>query len=175
MAPPQCGDVPCFLRLVLWELLPHSALHCERRLHPLICSIFPAVRAGLVFAAASPGQGPFSALLNTCKTQPRYLTGGGHVCALALCHYFALLMPESPVPARPCLPSPNLGPKCKTGSRVGVSMTLSIVLPWARMIPSPLSGVGWAVLKEEGDQCSNLPGTPPSLTSGPVQWAWGFS
>ena len=39
----------------------------------------------------------------------------------------------------------------------------------------PLSRMGWAVLKEEGDQCSNIQGSHPSLTSGPVQWAWGFS
>ena len=99
-------------------------LFIVREVTPTNIQYFPGTKtAGLVFAAAFPGQGPFfSALLNICKTQPCYLTGGRHVCLHSL---FATILPcsvpESPVPARPCLPSPNLGPKCKTGSRVGVS------------------------------------------------------
>lgn len=56
-----------------------------------------------------------------------------------------------------------------------ITLLCSISLRWANTRPCLQGGggMGLVMLKKEGDQCSNLPGPPPSL-SGSVQWVWGF-
>lgn len=152
-------------------------LFIVREVTPTHMQYFPgSKRAGLVFAAAFPGQGPFSALLNTCKTQPRYLTGGGHVCALALCHYFALLHAREPCPCQALPSQPQLGTKVQDGiTGWGVQVTPLYSASVGQVDTSPLAGWDGRCLKRKGTSVATCQGPHPSLTSGPVQWAWGFS
>lgn len=114
----------------------------SREAVPTYSQRFPGIeksRAGICCFSRRAGSLLLSALLNTWETQPCYLLSGGHAHLHML---FATIlpcsMPESPVPARPCFPSPNLGPKCKTGSLVGaLKRPLCVVLPWAKSTPAP--------------------------------------
>lgn len=104
---------------------------------------------------------------------PELLPGGWWACVCT--RYCSLLHAREPCFCWALPSQPQLGTKVQDGIMGwGAQVApLYIVLPWAKSNQPP-SGEGWAVLKEEGDQCSNLPGTPPLPHIGPVQWAWGF-
>lgn len=153
-------------------------LFIVREVTPTYIQYFPGTKtAGLVFAAAFPGQGPFfSALLNICKTA--LLSNGWQACvsALALCHYFALLRAREPCPCQALPSQPQLGTKVQDGiTGWGVQVTPLYSASVGQVDTSPLAGWDGRCLKRKGTSVATCQGPHPSLTSGPVQWAWGFS
>lgn len=150
-------------------MLPRSALHSERD-YTHYLQRFPGTkksRRAWDLLLLHQGRIPLFSTFDTWR--PSFVSWwvGGHVCAHALSASTppACSLSESPVPARPCLPKPQLGTKVQRGiTGWGAQVTPLPSASLGQVDTSPREGwggVGPAVLNEEGDQCSNLPGTPP--------------
>lgn len=57
----------------------------------------------------------------------------------------------------------------------GVQVTPLYSASVGQVDTSPLAGWDGRCLKRKGTSVATCQGPHPSLTSGPVQWAWGFS
>lgn len=146
----RCWPVLLFIEREAVPAYIHCFLPLKRAEGPGICCFSP--RTGTLF----------SVLLTL--GDPALLAGGwwACVCAHALCHYsFSLLYARESCPSQALPSQPQLGTKVQRGiTGWGAQVTPLYSASLGQVKHQPPGGVGQAVLKEEGDQCSNLPGTP---------------
>jgi hypothetical protein len=82
-------------------------------------------------------------------------------------HFLPLFFLLSQARAQSLPSQPQIGTKVQLGIIGWGAQVTPLCIFWGQADTSPLvvgigeSGIGRVVLKEEGDQCSNLPGTPP--------------
>lgn len=159
----SCCPIPLF---IVREVTPtYSQYFLALKEQGWFCCCFP--RAGsLLFST-------FEHLQDTAL-----LSNGWRACvsALAVCHYFALLHAREPCPCQALPSQPQLGTKVQDGiTGWGVQVTPLYSASVGQVDTSPLAGWDGRCLKRKGTSVATCQGPHPSLTSGPVQWAWGFS
>jgi len=160
-------------------MLPRCALH--RETIPTIFSVFLALKRAEgpgICCYSHQGRIPLFSTFDTWRpSSVTWWVVGMCTHTLSASTPSACSLSESSVPARPCLPKPQLGTKVQRGiTGWGAQVTPLSSASLGQVDTSPPGGGEWdrRCLMRKGTSVATCQGPHPSLTLGPVQWVWGF-